>query len=119
MTEFPQKGDIWLVNMEPARKGELGKKRRPSVVFQSNEANRILDTITLIPISSITDQFNEIHIPLKPTKTNGLSKPSAVICSHIYTVSKKRLIKKIGKLDDEEFRTVTRAITLHLDIELY
>ena len=112
------KGEIWLVNFEPAREGELGKQKRPSIIFQANDASQIIDTVTLIPLSSDTDQYNEIHVFLKPSKINGLTKPSAAICSHIYTVSIRRLIKKIGVLNQQEIETVTRAITLHLDIDV-
>ena len=113
------KGEIWLVNFEPAREGEFGKQKRPSIIFQANDASNIIDTVTLIPLSSDTDQYNEIHVFLKPSKMNGLTKPSAAICSHIYTVSKSRLIKKIGVLNQQEIEIVTRAVTLHLDIELF
>ena len=113
------KGEIWLVNFEPAREGELGKQKRPSIIFQANDASNIIDTVTLIPLSSDTDQYNEIHVFLKPSKINGLIKPSAAICSHVYTVSNKRLTKKIGVLNQQEIETVTRAVALHLDIELF
>jgi len=119
MNKNPSKGEIWLTNLEPARQGELGKQKRPSIIFQANEANEIIDTVTLIPLSSDTNQYNEIHIFLKPTKANGLTKPSAAVCSHIYTVSKNRLIRKIGILSKQELEIVTRAVVLHLDIELY
>lgn len=118
MNTNPLKGEIWLVNLEPARKGEFGKQKRPSIVFQADDASETIDTITLIPLSSGTEQFNEIHIFLKPSKTNGLVKPGAAICSHIYTVSKERLIKKIGTLNQQELETVTRAVILHLDIDV-
>ncbi len=119
MNKNPLKGEIWLVNFEPAREGELGKQKRPSIVFQADDASEIIDTITLIPLSSDTDQFNEIHIFLNPSKVTGLIKPSAAICSHIYTVNKKRLIKKIGTLNQQEIETITRAVALHLDIDVF
>ena len=118
MNKSPLKGEIWLINFEPAREGELGKQKRPSIVFQANDGNKFIDTVTLIPLSSDIDQYNEIHTLLKPSKTNGLRKHSAAICSHIYTVSKNRLIKKIGTLNQQEMETVTRAVILHLDIDV-
>ena len=115
MEKVITRGDIWIVNLEPSRKGELGKKGRPSVVIQSNDANEILDTVTLIPASSDVLQQDEIHIFLKPTKQSGLTKESAAICSHIYTVSKEHFIKKIGSTTKQELETIMRAVLLHLD----
>ena len=113
------KGEIWLVNFEPAREGEFGKQKRPSIIFQADDASEIIDTVTLIPLSSDTDQYNEIHVLVKPSKVNGLTKLSAAICSHIYTVSKNRLVKKIGTLNEQDFSSVQKGVALHLDIELY
>ena len=118
MGKIINKGDVWIVNLEPSRKGELGKKARPTVVIQSNDANEILDTVTLIPISSNVLQYDEIHILLKPTRLNGLSRESAVICSHIYTVSMESFIKKIGTITKQELESVARAVLLHLDIDI-
>ncbi len=111
--------EIWLVNYEPSRKSELGKTARPSIVVQSNEACILLDTITVVPTSTKINQYDELYIYLKPTKQNCLNKPSAAICSHVYTISKKNFIKKIGALDESDFNAVQRGIALHLDIELY
>ena len=111
------KGEIWIVNYEPSRKGELGKTNRPSVVFQADDASELIDTVTLIPISSDTDQYNEIHVRLKPNSNNGLKKESSALCSHLYTLSKTRLVKKIGILNSQELSSVTRAVILHLDLE--
>lgn len=110
-------GDIWLANFEPLRKGELGKKSRPSIIIQSREANELLDSATVVPISSHVQQDDEIYILLRPNKINGLTKPSIAICSHIYTINKERLIKKIGKLDNKEFESIIRGISLHLDLD--
>ena len=56
------KGDIYLVNYEPSRKGELGKKRRPSVIVQSNDGIEILDSVTIVPLSSEIEQNDEIDL---------------------------------------------------------
>ena len=119
MEKIISKSDIWLVNLEPSRKGEFGKRARPAVVVQSNDGNEILDTITIMPISSDINQFDELHILLKPTKTNGLSKQSAAICSHIYTLSKESFIRRLGFLTKQELEAITRAVLLHLDIDLF
>lgn len=114
-----RKGEVWLVNYEPSRKGELGKTARPSIVIQSNEGCTLLDTITVVPTSTKVEQYDEIYIYLKPTKQNNLSKSSAAICSHVYTISKNNFIKKIGVLNEQDFQNVQKGVALHLDIELY
>ena len=119
MDKKPLKGEVWLVNLEPAREGELGKSRRPCIIFQNNFASSLLNTITFIPLSSDIQQYNSIHVSLKPTKSNGLTKPSAALCSHLYTAVRGRLIKKIGLLSNSELKEVTDAVLLHLDIDIF
>ncbi len=114
-----RKGEVWLVNYEPSRRGELGKTARPSIVVQSNEGCTLLDTITVVPTSTKIEQYDEIYIYLKPTKQSGLNKPSAAICSHLYTISKNNFIKKIGTLNEQDFNYVQKGVALHLDIDLY
>ena len=114
-----RQGEMWLVNYEPSRRGELGKTARPSIVVQSNEGCTLLDTITVIPTSTKLKQYDELYIYLKPSRQNGLSKPSVAICSHVYTVSKNNFIKKIGLLREQDFNSIQKGTALHLDIELY
>ena len=109
---------MWLGNLEPARVGELGKTRRPIIVFQNDASSTLVDTVTFIPTLSKVKQYNAIHILLNPTRSNGLSKPSSAICSHIYTTTKNRLIKKIGVLSESELKEITDAVLLHLDIDV-
>ena len=114
-----KQSELWLVNYEPSRRGELGKTARPSIVVQSNEGCTLLDTITVIPTSTNIDQYDELYIYLKPTKQNGLNKPSAAICSHVYTISKNNFIKKIGILNEQDFSNIQKGVALHLDIDIF
>ena len=114
-----KQSELWLVNYEPSRRGKLGKTARPSIVVQSNEGCTLLDTITVIPTSTNIDQYDELYIYLKPTKQNGLNKPSAAICSHVYTISKNNFIKRIGVLNEQDFSSIQKGVALHLDIELF
>ena len=43
-----EKGDIWLINLNPSRKGELGKNSRPCIVLQASEANKIGSDLYII-----------------------------------------------------------------------
>lgn len=112
-----KQGEIWLVNYEPSRKGEFGKAGRPSIVIQNNDACEMLNTATVIPLSSDIDQPDEMYVLLQPSKLNGLKKESVAVCSHIYTVSEERLVKKIGMLNLIEFNNILRGVAIHLDLD--
>ena len=104
-----EKGDIWLVNLNPSRKGELGKNSRPCIVIQSTEANKILPTIVIVPLSSKKQRL-EIEIKITPDKTNNLKKESYVVWWHIYTIDKLNLVQKIGAINEEALGKISENI---------
>ncbi|MBI2996601.1 MAG: type II toxin-antitoxin system PemK/MazF family toxin [Candidatus Melainabacteria bacterium] len=104
-----EKGDIWLVNLNPSRRGELGKNNRPCIVIQANEANKILPTIVIVPLSS-KRQKSELEIKIIPNKNNNLIKESYVVWWHVYTVDKLNLIKKVGIINEEILHKVSENI---------
>ena len=104
-----EKGDIWLVNLHPSRKGELGKNNRPCIVIQANEANKILPTIVIVPLSS-KRQNSELEIKIIPSETNNLRKESYVVWWHIYTVNKLNLMQKVGVIREETLNKISENI---------
>jgi mRNA-degrading endonuclease toxin of MazEF toxin-antitoxin module len=64
---------------------------------------------TVVAISTRgRDQFS--HVEIQPDDENGLSKVCYVKCEHILTVSKGRLVERIGRLGSEQIRRVEEAI---------
>ena len=95
-----EKGDIWLVNLNPSRRGELGKNNRPCIAIQASEANKILPTIVIVPLSS-KKQKSELEIKIISNELNNLRKESYVVWWHIYTVDKSSLVQKVGIISEE------------------
>ena len=104
-----EKGDIWLVNLNPSRKGELGKNNRPCIVIQASEANKILPTVAIVPLSS-KKQKSELEIKIIPDEINNLRKESYAVWWHIYTVNKLNLIQKVGVIKEEALNKISENI---------
>jgi mRNA interferase MazF len=51
-----------------------------------------------------------------PTKTNGLTLPSAIQLSQIRSVDRSRLLKRIGKLEPASLQQVDQAIKISLGL---
>ena len=49
------RGDIVLVNFNPAKGGEIGKLR-PAIVLSDKDDNEILDTVIVIPLSTVIEE---------------------------------------------------------------
>lgn len=113
MTDFPRRGEIWLVNWNPARGSEQAGKR-PALVIQNDIGNERASTTIVAAISSSLKIF-PMNVKIEPPD-GRLEFPSIVKTSQILTVDKKRLEKKIGQLSKEKMEEVDQAIKLSLDL---
>lgn len=93
-------GEIWQANLNPYKGGEQGGFR-PVVILSGNLLNRHLPVVITAPLTTKIKKYKGNPV-LKPSKTNGLSNESELLVFHIRSVSKDRLVKKIGNIDTEE-----------------
>jgi mRNA interferase MazF len=109
-----KRGDVFLVNFNPAR-GSEQVGYRPAVVIQNNVGNRHGSTTI---IASITTSVNKIYPFMVNLRIGegGLDKESAVNLAQILTIDKERLENKLGCLSDERMDEVDKAIKLSLGL---
>lgn len=112
-----KRGDIFLVDLDPAIGSEI-KKTRPVLVISNDINNKSLETITILPITSSVRTYYPFETFIS-AKDSGLSRDSRVKCNQIRTVNKKRFVKFIGKVDDEKLREVEGALLVHLGVAIY
>ncbi|MDP3028625.1 MAG: type II toxin-antitoxin system PemK/MazF family toxin [Deltaproteobacteria bacterium] len=113
MKDFPKRGEVWLVNWNPARGSEQAG-RRPALVIQNDIGNEKASTTIVAAISSSLKIF-PMNVKFEPPE-GGLDSPSIVKTSQILTVDKKRLERRIGRLSKEKMEEVNEAIKLSLDL---
>ena len=104
----PSNGDIWLVNLNPAKRDNEMDKIRPSVIFQNDELNNSgYPTTIIIPLSTqLIDDAKPIRLRVK--KRENLEKDSDMVLTQIRSIDKSRLIKKIAKLSHQEQRELRK-----------
>jgi mRNA interferase MazF len=110
----PKRGEVWLVNWNPSRGSEQAGIR-PSLVIQNDIGNEKSPTTIVAAISS-TVKIYPMNVKISPEES-GLEKPSIIKTSQILTVSRERLMKKIGKANLNTMHAVNTAIKLSLDID--
>ena len=111
---FPKRGEIWLVSLEPVVGREIGKTR-PAIVISNDRNNQFADTVTVIPITSKTEKTYPFETFL-PAQETGLPEDSKAKCNQIRTVDKRRLIKLIGEISSQKLKEVEQAVLIHLGI---
>jgi len=112
--DFPNRGQIWFVSLDPVMGHEMGKKR-PALVVSNDRNNLFADTATVLPITSKTERVYPFEVFLPREETN-LPKDSKVKCNQIRTVDKKRLANFVGSLSSERLKDVEQALLIHLGI---
>jgi len=113
MKDFPRRGEVWLVNWNPARGSEQAG-RRPALVIQNDIGNDKAATTIVAAISSTVRDY-PMNVRIRPPE-GGLERPSIIKTSQILTISKERLEKRIGSLSQESMDEVDTAIKLSLSL---
>jgi mRNA interferase MazF len=107
-----RRGDVVWVNFEPSVGGEI-RKRRPAVVVSNDAANRYLNRIQVVPLSSQTVKLypSEAYVVVR-------GKQCKAMADQIATVSKQRLGQRLGTIARPELAQVERAIRIQLGMEM-
>jgi mRNA interferase MazF len=111
MKPFPRRGEIWLVNWNPARGSEQAGKR-PALVIQNDIGNENAST-TIVAALSTTIRIYPMNVLIEPPR-GGLTRPSIIKTGQILTVSKDRLEKRLGIIEEIKMEEVDRALRLSL-----
>jgi mRNA interferase MazF len=103
------RGEIWLINLDPAQGSEI-KKTRPAIILSRSDYNRVAGTVTVVPVS--TGRFIEsFH-----TRVSSLKNDSHAVIPQIRVASKDRLIKKMGKLREAEIHDLEGKVEFFLGL---
>ena len=106
----PQRGEIWLVNLDPTIGTEI-KKTRPALVISSDAVGRL--PIKLVaPITDWKGHYaaNIWHVRLDPQPANGLSKISALDTLQLRGLDTQRFIRRLGYVTSQQVEEVVLAI---------
>jgi mRNA interferase MazF len=89
--------EIWLANMNPSKGTEVGKVR-PVVIVQTDLLNDFHPSLIVCPLT--TNVNKEIKLLRVYVGKKHLEAESDLLVDQLTAIDKKRLIKKLGKLNE-------------------
>jgi mRNA interferase MazF len=90
---------IYLINLNPTISREI-KKTRPCLVVSPDEMNKYIGTVIIAPMTTKSHDYPS-RVPV-----TFQDKKAWIVLDQIRTVDRRRLIKRIGKID---VRTIGRV----------
>lgn len=105
-----KRGEVWTIAGEG-----YAAKPRPAVIVQDDR----FDATASITICAFTTDLTDaplFRLPVAPSERNGLRSASRLMVDKITTVSKSKLGKQIGRLDQEDLVPLDRAIMVFLGV---
>lgn len=107
-SKLPSRGDVWWVSFDSSLGAEI-RKTRPAVIISKDVANRELNRVQVIPLTSRIDRLypSEAYVPLQGQQRKAMA-------DQIATISKQRLQNRLGRLEARDLRAIERVIRLQL-----
>ena len=95
--------EVYLISLDPTIGHEI-KKARPCVIISPDEMNKNISTVIIAPMTT-QSHFYPTRIPLKFT-----GKEAWIVLDQLRTVDRKRLVKKLGKIEQVIINRVKSVI---------
>jgi mRNA interferase MazF len=112
-----RRGEIRLIDLEPAR-GSEANKRRPAVIVSNDGANISAErskqgVITVVPITSNIDRVYPFQVFL-PASESGLDRDSKAQAEQVRSISVERVGERVGAMTAKLLTSLDEALRLHL-----
>jgi mRNA interferase MazF len=112
-----RRGEIRLVDLDPAR-GAESAKRRPAVIVSNDGANSTAihigrGVVTVVPVTSNVTRVYPFQV-LLPSPRTGLERDSKAQAEQVRSVAVQRIGKKVGIVPPPLMMQINEALRLHL-----
>ncbi len=99
-----KQGELWYADLNPV----IGSEQagiRPVVIVSGDLANTYLKTVICCPLTTKIKRYKG-NVILEPNTSNKLQVLSEILTFHIRSVSKERLVRRIGIISVDELKQI-------------
>ena len=99
-----KQGDVWYTDLNPV-KGSEQAGLRPVVIISGNLLNQHANVVICAPLTTKIKNYHG-NLILDPSETNGLAEKSEVLTLNVRSISKTRLVQRIGSVSKTEIKHI-------------
>ena len=112
-----RRGEIWQVDLDPAR-GSEADKHRPAIIVSNDAANSTAEqlgrgVLSVVPVSSNLRRVYPFQVFL-PADETGLHVDAKALAEQIRSVDAQRLLKHVATVPLHLMSALDDALRLHL-----
>ena len=111
---IPSRGDVVMVDLNPAVGHEQGGQR-PALVVSADALNRSPAGLVIVAPITGTDRGIPAHVKVAASE-GGLTKASVVMTDQIRTISLRRVARRLGAVSSFTMKQVEDRLRLVLDL---
>ena len=112
----PRRGEIYLVEFDPARGHEI-QKTGPALVIQNDIGNKFSPVTIVAAISSKVSLVPfPVEVVIAPTRGNGLTLESTVKLGQIRSIDRTRLLRRMGVVDATNMLKIDEGLKISLGL---
>lgn len=110
------RGEIWLIDLEPTKGAEI-KKTRPAIIVKDSKIGTLPLKI-IVPITDWKSHYATVEwmVRLDPSPENGLTKLSAADTFQIRSIATERFIRQLGKVSNIALDEIAESLAIVLGI---
>lgn len=112
--DAPSRGDVVMVQLDPTVGHEQGGQML-ALVISDNALNRSPAGLVIVAPITGTDRGVPAHIRVGPDEL-GLTKPSVIMLNQIWTISRRRVIRRLGSGSPATIASVDEGVKIILGL---
>ncbi len=114
MMAKPRRGEVWLVDLNPARGHEQAGKR-PALVISVDLFNSGPAGLAVVLPVTTKDKKIPLHVKISPPE-GGVKETSFIKCEDIRAVSTERLLARLGEVSQNTMAAVEDRVRILLGL---
>lgn len=107
-------GDVWLVDFGEPYPGEPARHRPAVVIGPPGSFGPRFPYAIVVPMTTSARGLS-LHVEVEPSAATGLHDVSYVQCELIRSVSRRRMVTRLGEVDDVARAAITEIVRVLLD----